>query len=615
MDTINGLSLALGKYEKRVEARLKLMGNKSFAKRFWEKDSTLFGKERISGNIPMGWLELPSKMLNALPEINAFCKEIRTSGFTDVVLLGMGGSSLAPLVFQKTFGHLPNGLKLTVLDTTEPETVKKVENSINLSQTLFIVASKSGSTAEVTAFYEYFYYRVAAGKRDKAGENFIAITDEGSPLAQLAAKRKFRKTFINFSDVGGRFSALSYFGIVPAALAGINVRELLTRAMKMADSCGPEIPLSKNPGIMLGTAIAEMTLTGCDKLTYILPEEIDSFGLWMEQLIAESTGKEEKGVLPFNGSPLCGTNCYGKDRFFVKIGFAGEYNDEQSMLPQDLISLKYPMINILLQDELDLGKEFFKWEIATATIGAILGINPFDQPNVQESKKNTDGILKKVEKNGELPRMEPSLTEDSLIYYGSTKSDNGKSLIENLINSVKEGYVVLQAYLPEEPAVQKRLNEMQKIIQKNLKIPVSVQFGPRYLHSTGQFHKGGPNTGCFIQFVSNSLVDINIPEHKYTFGMLKRAQAIGDMKALQKHKRKVVLIDLNDDYLNGLDVFRKVIETLQPATDKSVEPEKIQVKNKKKVIFSKENKQVPEAIVLLQSSSEIKGRKRGRPKK
>jgi glucose-6-phosphate isomerase len=346
MNAVNGLSLALGKYQKRVDARLKLMQANNFVPRLWNKESALFGSEKITSELPMGWLELPDKMLQVLPSINNFCKDIRNEGFDHVVLLGMGGSSLAPMVLQKTFGSSEAGINLTVLDTTEPETIKKIERSINLSTTLFIVASKSGTTAEVLAFYEYFYYRVAATKREKAGENFIAITDEGSPLVQLAAKKKFRKVFINFADVGGRFSALSYFGIVPAALMGINVKEILLRAKAMAISCGPLVPANENTGVLLGTAIAEMALKGCDKLTYLMPEGLESFGLWMEQLIAESTGKEGKGILPFNGLPLSKTGSYGKDRFFVKIGFMGEQNDNQSVLPTDLISVKYPVINI-----------------------------------------------------------------------------------------------------------------------------------------------------------------------------------------------------------------------------------------------------------------------------
>lgn len=565
MESGNGLNLSLGKFQKRLETRLKLMHSSDFVKRLWEKDVSLFQKNISPSDFLMGWLDLPDKMLQALPAINEFCKEVRNAGFEHVVLLGMGGSSLAPLVFQKTFGESENGMKFTVLDTTEPETIKKIESGLNIPATLFIVSSKSGTTAEVAAFYEYFYYRVAVSKRGKAGENFIAITDEGSPLVQLAARKNFRKTFINFSNVGGRFSALSYFGIVPAALMGINVKELLLRAKAMAISCGPLVPAHENTGVQLGTAMAEMASKGCDKLTYLLPDGLDTFGLWLEQLIAESTGKSGKGILPFNGLPVCKTSAYGKDRFFVKYGFCGEENETQSTLPSDLISMKFPLISILIKDELDLGREFLRWEIATATAGAVLNINPFDQPNVQESKKQTDQLLKKVSKNGGLPKMEAALTENGISYYGSMRGENGKLLLEDLLSSSTRGdYVTFQAYLPEEPKVQQYLDDMKKVIQQNLKLPVSTQFGPRYLHSTGQYHKGGPNKGFFIQFVCNSPVDIDIPEYNYTFGMLKRAQAIGDRAALLKHKRKVILVDLGEDFIQGLETFKKVVDALQP---------------------------------------------------
>jgi hypothetical protein len=329
-----------------------------------------------------------------------------------------------------------------------------------------------------------------------------------------------------------------------------------------------------------------------------MPKHLESFGLWMEQLVAESTGKQGKGVMPFSGSPLCGASCYGKDRFFVKTGFLNDQNDAQPVFAAELEALKYPMINIFMKDELDLGKEFFRWEIATATIGAILGINPFDQPNVQESKKFTGVLLEKVEKDGKLPRMEPSLCDESVIYYAGEKKENGKDLMEDLMKDIKLEYVAFQAYLPEETEVNKALSDMQMTIQKNLKVPASVQYGPRYLHSTGQYHKGGPNTGFFIQFVSNSAVDIHIPGHKFTFGMLKRAQAIGDREALLKHKRKVVLIDLGDDYIAGLNTVKRIIDTLQPR-QLSQPKSAAQPKVKRKNTYSASDNTIPQAIVLL----------------
>jgi transaldolase / glucose-6-phosphate isomerase len=584
METGNGLSLELGKYQKRVDARLKLFVENNFAQRLWNKDETLWNKD-LKGvrDISLGWLHATEKTLGAIPEIEEFCKSVQQQGFDNVVLLGMGGSSLAPLVFQKTFQNpLPNGIKLSVLDTTEPEIIKRIESNINIATTLFIVSSKSGTTAEVIAFYEYFFYRVSSIKKERAGENFIAITDEGSPLVQLANRKNFRKVFINFPEIGGRYSALSYFGMVPAALMGINVKELLNRTLDMISACGPDVPATHNPGVVLGAAIAEMAIKGCNKLTYLLPDELSTFGLWLEQLLAESTGKNGKGILPFNSCPSNKITTFGKDRFFMKMGFYGDQNDNQSMKPTDILALKYPLINILIKDELDLGKEFFRWEIATATAGAILEVNPFDQPNVQESKKQTDKLLKKVELEGELPKMEPSLIEDSIVYYNGQKKQSAKKLLESFLSLSKTGdFIAFQAYLPEEEEVEHAFCEIQRTLQKNLKIAVSTQFGPRYLHSTGQYHKGGPNNGYFIQFICNSTVDIQIPELPYTFGVLKRAQAIGDREALLKHKRKVITIDLGENYLDGLNVFKKLVEDIHQAVPKVLKPTPFIISHKK----------------------------------
>lgn len=588
MNAGNGLSLELGKYQKRVNIRLKEMQGEDFVRRLWNKEEDLWIKGNIQSEISdlsMGWLNVASKMLGNLPLVEEFSKSVQISGLHHIVLLGMGGSSLTPLVFQKTFLHkeslrqaFAQGMELIVLDSTEPETIKKVENEINISKTLFIVSSKSGTTAEVMALYNYFFNKVFTIKGESAGENFIAITDEGSPLVELAHHKKFRKTFINFPDIGGRYSALSYFGILPAVLMGINVRELLERTLLMIKACGPQVPASQNPGVILGAAIAELAKQGHDKLTYLLPSSLSSFGLWLEQLLAESTGKNNKGVLPLNGKPLAGTNTYGNDRVFFQLELSGKKDENQSEILKDLISLEYPVISIQIKDELDLGQEFFRWEIATATASAILGVNPFDQPNVQESKKRTDRLLKIIEEKGTLPHMEATLIEDSIhYYYKSKKSENvsipnsdnihesAKSLLEKFLQLTKPGdYISLQAYLPEISVVNKYIFGLQQYLQKRLHVAVTTEFGPRYLHSTGQYNKGGPNTGIFIQFIGSSVADLPIPDHAYSFGLLKKAQAIGDMEALIMHNRRVILIDLGEDIINGLNSFKEIIEKIQP---------------------------------------------------
>lgn len=587
MNAGNGLSLELGKYQKHINIRLKEMQDQGFVKRLWNKDDSLWMKGNVKSDIStlsMGWLNVTNKMINNLPLIKEFCETIKLEGFTHIVLLGMGGSSLTPLVFQKTFlSKESNGqssaenIEFIVLDSTEPEMVRNVENKINISKTLFIVASKSGNTAEVMAFYNYFFKQVYAVKGERTGDNFIAITDEGSPLSELAIRQKFRKSFINFTDIGGRYSALSYFGILPAALMGVNVKELLERTLIMINACGSEVPASQNPGVILGAAIAELATQGHDKLTYLLPSSLSSFGLWLEQLLAESTGKNHKGILPLNGDPLVENNIYGKDRLFFQLELSGKKNELQSRKLKELVSLDHPLIGIQINDELDLGMEFFRWEIATATAGSILGINPFDQPNVQESKKCTNRLLKILEQDGKLPDMKPTLKENSVqYYYEPQKTDlsvsdllfnpeGAKSLMETFLKLTKPGeYISIQAYLPEETVINKGISEIQQSLQKSLQVAVTSEFGPRYLHSTGQYYKGGPNTGLFIQLICSTADDIQIPGCTYSFGLLKRAQAIGDREALIKNKRRVILIDLEHDPVKGLNSFKQVIEEAYP---------------------------------------------------
>jgi glucose-6-phosphate isomerase len=561
MNVGNGLSFELGKYQQQVERRLVKMEEENFVERLWKRDETLWIKNvrKASDDIALGWMDSTEKMLKTLPALELFAKSIYEEGFKDIVLLGMGGSSLAPYVFQKTFAEQNNGIKLTVLDSTEPETIKKLEAEISVSNTLFIVSSKSGTTAEVMAFFNYFFHRVFEIKGDRAGENFIAITDVGSPLVQLASKKKFRTTFTNLPDIGGRFSALSYFGLVPAALIGVNVKELLERTLSMISACRMDVPIFKNPGVVLGVVIAEMAMKGRDKLTYLTSDEFQPFGLWLEQLIAESTGKYGRGILPLKGSENMDLNNYGKDRCFLRFGLL-ENNSHDEF---DILAAKgSPVIKVTMRDVLDLGQEFFRWEIATATAGAILGINPFDQPNVEESKKCTKELLSNIVAHGNLPEIKASHQENGLQFFNAASSENASALLETFFSSFKPGdYVTFHAYMPEEKDVISNFNQISSEIEKSLHAAVSTQFGPRYLHSTGQYHKGGPETGFFIQFTCCSSVDIRIPELPYTFGTLKRAQAFGDMEALKKNNRRVILVDLGEDYVRGLSAFLQILQS------------------------------------------------------
>ncbi|HEY0030005.1 MAG TPA: hypothetical protein VGC65_04550 [Bacteroidia bacterium] len=564
MDFGNGLSLELGKYQPLVDARLQQLENEHFGERLWKKDSRLWiREENKNSETPMGWLTVVDKMMEDLPRIEKFVKNIHDAGFNHVVLLGMGGSSLAPFVFQETFKNSLGKIRFTVVDTTEPETIKKIKNEINIA-TLFIVSSKSGSTAEVIALYRYFRSFIAQLKKSKAGENFIAITDEGSSLADLAKKENFRETFINLPEIGGRYSALSYFGIIPAALIGINIQLLLERSRSMMNSCGPAIPVSKNPGIVLGVALAELALQGRDKLTYLIQPELSSFGSWLEQLVAESTGKNGKGILPIDSNALCELELYGPDTVFLQFSFPQKTKDLKK------IASHYPFIKIVMEDLHDLGMEFFRWEIATATAGAILGINPFDQPNVEESKKCTTELLHQISLEGKLPPMEVCLIENSVRYYCAQKAGSARLLMDNFFASSKPNdFIVLQAYLPETSKISNCLAQIKYALQRSLKLAVSIQFGPRYLHSTGQYHKGGPNNGFFIQFISSSEDEIQIPGHDYTFGLLKKAQAIGDREALIKYKRNCILVDLGKTTYESLDAFKETVEKIKSIEERS----------------------------------------------
>lgn len=558
MIEMNGLSLELGKYQKQVDIRLKQMQKQDFVARLWAKEEDLWvRKDQGPADIALGWLTSVKGMVKELPRIKELCRKVNASGIDHIVLLGMGGSSLAPYVLYNTMDPSQKHIPFIVLDSTDPETIKKTENEINISSTLFIVSSKSGGTAEVSAFFHYFYKRVHDIKGERAGEHFIAITDEGSPLEVLAKEKKFLDIFLNLPHIGGRYSALSYFGLLPAALVGIDIETLLKRTLKMVKACGADVPAMANPGVILGTAIAELALRGRDKLTYIIPSRLATFGTWLEQLIAESTGKNGKGILPLYGDPSVESEHYGKDRLLFHFGFEDE--DMPSM------GMEHPSFSIRIKDELDLGKEFFRWEMATATAGAILGVNPFDQPNVEESKKITNRLLLQAETEGRLPQATASVTENSLGYFSTENASDGKTLVKNFLAGIYPGdYMALLAYLTETPDTIAALERIRVYLNNNMKIAASTQFGPRYLHSTGQYHKGGPGNGTFIQFISGSHVDVRIPGKTYSFGMLKRAQAFGDMEALLKNQRRVLLIDLGTDLSQGLRTFLQLLEQALP---------------------------------------------------
>lgn len=557
-------ALSLGGYEAAIQERIASLEQAQFSARLWRKDPSLWKTEPYNEAVvrnALGWLHLPERMEEQLDILSDFVAEVQAADLRHVVHMGMGGSSLAPLVFQRTFAPPRNALPLTVLDTNDPATILKIEREVPIADTLFIVASKSGTTPEPLAFQDYFYAKAKALKGDRAGENFVAIADPGTPLADMAQERSFRRVFLNFPDIGGRYSALSYFGLVPAALMGVNIAELLIRALRMMHACVSCVPVKDNPGVVLGAVLGELACRGRDKVTFLIPEPIATLGMWLEQLLAESTGKEGTGILPVASEPLGDPSAYGKDRLFVHIRLRDNLDDAFERGVEALRKAGHPVVTIHMDDRLDLGQEFFRWQLATATAGAILGINAFDQPNVQESKDNTRRLLEELRRTGKLPEHPPNLSEGPLRFYVAEQAEDAKGLLRAFFAQARPGdYIALQAYLTETPDAEEALQAIRLSLRDSLHLATTLGYGPRFLHSTGQFHKGGPNTGLFLQLTANDVEDAPIPGAPYTFGMFKRAQALGDLDALRKHGRQVIRVDLGVDVGQGLTALGQAIE-------------------------------------------------------
>ena len=567
----------LGDYGPEVQKQIDSLEKDDFVARLWQKDAALWRADPKAQAVirnAMGWLHVAEKMAENVKELTDFAQEVKNAGFSHVVHMGMGGSSLAPLAFQRTFAETQHGLELIVLDTTDPVTIADIEKRVPLKNTLFIVASKSGTTAEPLAFMEYFFEKVKAVKNNNAGDNFAVITDPNTPLADLARKRNFRRVFFNFEDIGGRFSALSYFGLVPAALMGIDVAEHLARSLKMKHACESKTSIRENPGVQLGALLGQLAGQGRNKVTFLVPPAISTLGIWLEQLLAESTGKNGSGLLPVAGEPIGYPAVYGNDRVFVHIRIKNEIDERLDRSVERLRKAGQPVVTIEMADRTDLSQEFFRWEIATATAGAVLGINAFDQPNVQESKDNTNRLLKLVEEKGRLPEEKPTFTDGLLGLYG--KEDvKLTSITEGLTRffhgQISPGdYVAILAYLTEETATDVILENIRLALQAKMHIATTMGYGPRYLHSTGQLHKGGPNTGIFLLLTTDPADDMNIPGKPYTFGVFRQAQAKGDLEALQKHGRRVLRIHLLEDQGRALLQLQESMDTALAGTALSI---------------------------------------------
>ncbi len=511
--------------------------------RLFAKDASLWvAEEREQAEVRdrLGWLELPVAMAPRLAEVEAFVAEVRAAGLRRVVLLGMGGSSLAPDVFSRILGVGPGGLPLTVLDSTDPAAVLAAEAGGEPSTTLFIIASKSGGTVEPNAMLAYFLERTG-GK----GAQFVAITDPGTSLERLARAKGFRHTFLNPADVGGRYSALSLFGLVPAALLGVDIRRVLASAGRARAGCADGDGVAGKFAARLGALLATAAESGRDKLTFLMPRALEPFGAWVEQLVAESTGKGGKGILPVVGEPVRAPEAYGSDRVFFGVLSPGdEATREQEMeVLSALAKAGHPGIGLPFDPAADLGGAFFEWEVATALAGVWLRINPFDQPNVAESKANTDSVLAQTVAGGE--PWQKTATADRAALAAQLRPWRERIR--------PGGYVALLAYLAPTPAHDAALGRLRAAIGAATGAAVTVGYGPRYLHSTGQLHKGGPATGSFLLLDAEGARDVAVPGAAYTFGRLERAQALGDFFALQVRGRNVLALRLSEGGLPVLE--------------------------------------------------------------
>ncbi len=542
-------------YESRLAATFDQLDKSEFPARLWRKDPTLWKKDAAHQALiknALGWLTMPETMAERARELAGFANEVRSAAFRDVVLLGMGGSSLCPELLAQTFPSAPGYPRLHVLDSTVPETILTIERNIEIAHTLFVVSSKSGATIETMSHYREFFERVKSKSSNPPGSHFVAITDPATALEKIARENKFRRVFLNPPDIGGRYSALSYFGLVPAALIGMDVAALLDRAVRMMHSSAGCLRVSENLGVRLGAVLGALQQAGRDKITLIVSPVIGAFGLWVEQLIAESTGKDGTGLIPVCDEPLVDAKIYGKDRVFVYLQLRNATNPAQDAAFDAITMAGIPALRITLMDKIDLGAEFMRWEIATATAGAILGIDAFDQPNVQESKDNTNRLLAELDRGRKLPVQTAAGEKGMLaLFSGGAAADAlaGKTDFHRLLRAFMDlarpgDYFATMAYLAQNPTVEKEIAAIRKAVIERYGIATTFGYGPRFLHSTGQLHKGGPDTGLFLQITQDHRDSGLIPGARYDFAELNRAQYLGDFQSLEARGRRVIRVHL-----------------------------------------------------------------------
>lgn len=582
-----GHAAVLGDGASDVEDTLDSLERRQYARRLDEPDPALWSddpevREAISNRL--GWVDAPDSFSDRLDEIHAFADDVRPPEFEDVLLLGMGGSCQAARVLEGVFGPDEERPDLTVLDDTSPDAVRETERRLDLEHTLVLVASKSGTTAETRALYRHFRSRIEElVGADAAGDRFAAVTDPGTPLAREAEERGFRALFENPEDIGGRYSALSFFGLVPAALLGIDVEELLRRAGDLRRWHDGSVPAGANPAVRLGAALGALAGNGRDKVTVACADDLEPFPLWLEQLLAESTGKEGRGLVPVVGEELEGPEAYGEDRVFVRLHTPDSQDLDAARRLEKLEQAGHPVIEIHLRERADLGAEFLRWEIAVATAGRVLGVNPFDEPDVQASKEKTAELLDRLAEEGELPAEAPVARGDHLELYadpgapwlGSATRDGPDGALSAILDSVEPGdYLALLSFFRPTSERRAALQTLRARLRDRLGAATTLSHGPGYLHSTGQLHKGGPDRGVFLMLTADPGDPLDVPGEPHGFGELRAAQALGDERALRERGRRVLRLHLGSDVEAGL---RELYERLVPEGDEAGRPAAVSV--------------------------------------
>jgi transaldolase/glucose-6-phosphate isomerase len=576
---INRFTVSLPKpLSAAVDASLAEWRAEGKVRRLWGRDASIWtGKDEADW---LGWLGITNEQLAHLQRLTSLAETARSGGFSHVLLLGMGGSSLGPEVMKRTFGRIDGFPELHVLDSTDPAQVKAFEDQVDLARTLVIVSSKSGSTLEPNILKQYFFDRVERlVGAEAAGRRFIAITDPGSHLQQVAERDGFRQVRLGWPSIGGRYSVLSDFGLVPAACMGVDVARFLDRTEEMVSACMPSVPIEGNPGVRLGITLGVAAKHfGRDKITIVASPGIQALGAWLEQLIAESTGKDGKGLLPIDGEAPAAPDAYGADRLFVYLRLQSAPVEDQDRFVDALERASQPVARIAIDDAYDIGEEFFRWEIATAVAGSVLGVNPFDQPDVEASKLATRKLTSEFERTGALPAETPLFTGQGIRLF--TDSNNAEALARAVngdqtlvgylaahLNRIREGdYFALLAYVEMNDAHRRVLQAMRHAVRDSRHVATCLEFGPRFLHSTGQFYKGGPNTGVFLQITYDDAADLAVPSQRYTFGTVKAAQARGDFQVLVDRDRRALRVHLGADVARALDTLQgALISALAPS--------------------------------------------------